>query len=137
MALETVSPIAFLLGRILFGGVLAFTGLNHFMQADQMSSYAEMKGAPLPRLSVLASGALLVLSGVAIALGAVPIIAAVALVVFFVVVTPLMHDFWNADDPEVQEQEMTHFLKNGALAGGALIILAIGGTDWPLVLSLW
>jgi putative oxidoreductase len=137
MVLETVNPIAFLLGRLLFGGVLAFTGLNHFMQADQMSSYAEMKGAPLPRLSVLVSGALLVLSGVAIALGAVPIIAAVALVVFFVVVTPLMHDFWNADDPETQEQEMTHFLKNGALAGGALIVLAVGGTNWPLALSIW
>jgi putative oxidoreductase len=137
MVLETVNPVAFFLGRLLFGGILAFTGLNHFMQADQMSSYAKMKGAPLPRLSVLASGALLVLSGVAIALGAVPIIAAAALVVFFVVVTPLMHDFWNADDPEIQEQEMTHFLKNGALAGGALIVLAVGGTNWPLALTIW
>lgn len=136
MVLETVSPVAFLLGRLLFGGILAFTGLNHFMQADQMSSYAEMKGAPFPRLSVLISGAILVLGGVAIVLGVLPIIAAAALVVFFVVVTPLMHDFWNADDPETQEQEMNHFLKNGALAGGALLVLAIGGTNWPLALSL-
>lgn len=135
--LETVSPVAFLAGRLLFGGILAFMGFNHFMQADQMSSYAEMKGAPLPRFSVIASGTLLVLSGVAIAVGVLPIIAAAALVAFFVTVTPLMHDFWNADDPETQEQEMTHFLKNGALAGGSLMLLAVGGTDWPLALSLW
>lgn len=32
---------------------------------------------------------------------------------------------------------MTHFLKNGALAGGSLMLLAVGGTDWPLALSLW
>lgn len=128
MVLETVNPVAFLIGRLLFGGILALTGLNHFMQSDQMTSYAEAKGTPLPRLSVLGSGVVLILSGVAITLGVVPIIAAVALVVFFVVVTPLMHDFWNADNPEIQEQEMTHFLKNGALAGGALIVLAVGGT---------
>lgn len=30
------------------GGILVFMPVNHFMQADQMSSYAEMKGAPCP-----------------------------------------------------------------------------------------
>lgn len=58
----------------------------------------------MPPLSVIASGTLLVLSGVAIAVGFLPIIAAAALVAFFVVVTPLMHDFWNADDPEAKNK---------------------------------
>ena len=28
-------------GRVLFGGVLAFTGLSHFTQTEQMAGYAE------------------------------------------------------------------------------------------------
>lgn len=26
-----------LLGRVLFGGIIAFTGLNHFLQTEQMA----------------------------------------------------------------------------------------------------
>ena len=47
-----------LLGRLLFGGVLAFMGLNHFMNVEEMTGYAEFKGLPAPRFSVIASGLL-------------------------------------------------------------------------------
>ncbi|KPN31144.1 hypothetical protein SY89_01887 [Halolamina pelagica] len=50
-----------------------------------------------------------------------------------VVATPLMHDFWNAEDTQ---GEMTHFLKNAALLGGSLAFLALGGVDWPLALNV-
>jgi len=42
------------------------------------------------------------------------------------------HDFWNAEDTQT---EMTQFLKNVALTGGALTLLALGGADWPLALE--
>ncbi|MFC6989395.1 DoxX family protein [Haloplanus sp. GCM10025708] len=132
MALETVSPVAFLLGRVLFGGVLAFTGLNHFQQSDAMTGYAESKGLPFPRLAVLGSGALLIAGGIALVLGVLPILAAGALVAFFLVATPTMHDFWNVEDPQQRQSERNDFLKNAALAGGALVLLAIGGANWPL-----
>lgn len=62
MAVETtVGGIAFLMGRMLFGAVLGFMGLNHFVQLDGMSGYAEAKGVPFPRLGVIVSGLLLVL----------------------------------------------------------------------------
>jgi len=56
----------FLVARILFGVILAFMGLNHFMQLDQMSQYASFKGLPAPQLSVIASGAVLAAGGVGI-----------------------------------------------------------------------
>lgn len=37
-----------------------------------------------------------------------------------------MHDFWNEDDPQQQQQELTHFLKNTALLGAALAFLEVG-----------
>ena len=120
----------FLLGRLLFGGVLAFMGLNHFQNAGQMAPYAEAKGLPAPVASVYASGGLLLVSGILVILGAYPVIAAGALATFLVVSAVTMHDFWAVPDDQVQD-EMTQFLKNVALAGGALSLLAVAGTSWP------
>ncbi|MFC7081825.1 DoxX family protein [Halorussus caseinilyticus] len=136
MAVETVSSVAFLVGRVLFGGVLAFTGVNHFLQADQMAGYAEAKGAPAPTLSVYGSGVLLVLGGASIVLGAFPLVGAAALVGFLVVATPMFHDFWSVEDPQQRQQEMTDFLKNVALIGGALVLLAVSGGSWPFAVGL-
>jgi len=131
MAFETAgSAELFLLGRILFGGVLAFTGLNHFMGADGMIPYAEAKGLPIPAASVYLSGGLLVFSGLLIVLGLYPVLAAGALATFLIGSAVTMHDFWAV--PEDQQQtEMTQFLKNVALAGGAFALLAVAGTAWP------
>lgn len=132
--LTVSSAIVFLLARVLFGGVIAFMGLNHFMQADDLAGYAEMKGIPAPRLAVLGSGALLVAGGLSIILGVLPAVGAGLVFVFLAVTTPKMHDFWNVDDPERQQQEMTDFLKNTVIAGASLLLIAIGGASWPLAL---
>jgi uncharacterized membrane protein YphA (DoxX/SURF4 family) len=126
----------FLLFRLLFGGVIAFMGLNHFLNGEDTIAYARTKGLPAPSLAVYGSGAMLAFGGLSIALGAVPLLGAVALVVFFVVVTPTMHDFWNVEDPQQRQSEMTDFLKNVALFGTALALLALAGEPWPYALSL-
>ncbi len=139
LPLQLDSPLAgelFLLGRILFGATLAFMGLNHFMDVDTMAGYAEFKGLPAPRFSVIASGLVLVLGGLGVVLGAFPVIAAGALAVFLLVSAVTMHDFWSVDDPEEQQSEMTSFLKNVYGAGAAVALLAVGGTAWPYALDL-
>ncbi|GAA0506002.1 Uncharacterized membrane protein YphA, DoxX/SURF4 family [Halorubrum aquaticum] len=139
LPLQLDTPFAgelFLLGRLLFGGVLAFMGLNHFMNVDDMAGYAGFKGLPAPRFSTVASGALLVLGGLGVVLGAFPVLSAGALAVFLVVSAVTMHDFWTADDPEEQQSEMTSFLKNLYGAGAALALLAVGGTAWPYALGI-
>jgi uncharacterized membrane protein YphA (DoxX/SURF4 family) len=118
-----------LVGRALVGGVLAFTGLNHFTSVDAMTGYAEAKGLPLPRVGVVGSGVVLVGGGVGVAVGAAPVLAAGALATFLLASAVLFHDFWAA--PEDQRQnEMNHFLKNVAMAGGALVLLAAGPQVW-------
>ncbi|MCL9813910.1 DoxX family protein [Natranaeroarchaeum aerophilus] len=129
------ADVAFLIGRVLFGAVLAFTGLNHFLDLDAMSGYAEMKGIPAPRLSVAFSGGMLMFGGLGVALGVFPVIAAGALAVFLLVTTPVMHDFWAVPEDQAQ-QEMTQFLKNVALLGGALVLLVLGGADWAYSLGI-
>ena len=111
--------IAFLLGRVLFGAVLAFMGLNHFMNVDSMAGYAESKGIPAARLSVVFSGGML----------------AGAIAVFLLVSTPTMHDFWAVPE-EQQQSEMTNFLKNVALLGGALVFLVLSESVWPYAVGV-
>lgn len=136
MAFESgFAELAFLVGRLLFGGVLAFTGLNHFQQLEEMTGYAQHKGVPAAKLSVLLSGAVLVLGGLSIVVGAYAAVGAVALAGFLLASAVFMHDFWAV--PEDQQQtEMTQFLKNVALAGGALALVAVAGSNWSYAVGL-
>lgn len=124
-----------LLGRLLFGGVLAFMGLNHFTNVDAMAGYGESKGLPAPRFAVVASGVTLVLGGLGVVFGVFPVLAAGALATFLVVSAVTMHDFWAVPE-EQQQTEMTGFLKNVALAGAALALLALGGDQWAYALNV-
>jgi uncharacterized membrane protein YphA (DoxX/SURF4 family) len=137
MALETATGgLAFLVGRLVFGVLLGFMGLSHFTGLDGMSGYADAKGVPAPRLAVIASGVMLIVGGLALALGVYPLVGAAAIAVFFLVVTPVMHDFWTVDDPEQRQGEMTNFLKNATLFGAALVFGALSGTPWPYALNI-
>lgn len=131
-----LSGWAFLLGRVLFGGVLAFNGVNHFLNADGMAEMAGANGVPAPRAMVYATGALLLAGGLSVVLGVYPALGALALLAFLLVTTPWIHDFWNLDDPEERQQQMTHFLKNTALVGGAFLFLGLAATDWPLAAGI-
>ena len=123
--------IAFLVGRLLFGGFFLMSGLTHITGREQMVPYAESKGIPAPTLAVVGSGVLLLVGGASVVFGILPTVGLAALVVFLVVVTPSMHDFWNAEDPNEQMTEQTQFLKNAALLGAA-VALATVATPWAL-----
>ncbi|MDY7082877.1 MAG: DoxX family protein [Halobacteria archaeon] len=136
VALETTSAgMAFLFGRLFFGVVLAFMGLNHFMDTDNMAQYAEAKDVPYPKIGVLASGAMLVLGGLAIASGVFPFVGSALVGIFFVVVTPAMHDFWEAEGEE-RQNEMIQFLKNVGLLGAALVFLDLSMMTWPYAVNV-
>ena len=130
-----LDAVLLVVGRVLFGGVLAFTGLNHFTQTDQMAGYAEYKGLPAPRFSVLASGALLVLGGLGVIVGVFPVVAAIALAAFLLVSAVVMHDFWAVPDDQRQD-EVNSFLKNVSLAGGSLVVAAVASSGWTLSIGV-
>ena len=110
------------LGRLLFGGVLAFMAIDNFRNPEAMTGYAEAKGVPSPDLSVpLGSGALL-FGGVGVALWRLPALAAGAIATFLVATNARIHDFWNLEGEEAQ-QEQVQFLKNSALLGAAVVLL--------------
>jgi putative oxidoreductase len=125
--------ILFLIGRIIVGAYYIYSGINHFLKLNMMTAYAKGKGVPFPELSVAASGILLLVAGMSLLLGYYPEIGVVALVLFFIPVTLMMHNFW-AVGPEEKAIQMINFTKNMALLGSALMFLKIG-KPWPFSLG--
>ena len=115
----------FLIGRILFGGFFLYNGINHLMQRKNMASYTASKGVPTPELAVTASAVPLIAGGASMLLGLKPKWGALAILGFLAGVSPVMHDFWKNEDPNERMQNMTNFMKNLALAGGALALLGV------------
>jgi putative oxidoreductase len=115
----------FRLGRILFGGVLAFNALDNLRNLEERIGYAEFKGAPAPGRTVPAASVGLFLAGLGITLWKLPAAAALGIAGFLAGTTPIMHDFWNQDDAEATQQERIQFLKNTALFGAALAFVRV------------
>lgn len=110
------------LGRTLFGGVLAFMAFDNFREMEESIAYAESKNVPEARKLVPFSSGMLLFGGVGIVLGRFRRLAPGAVVTWFIAVTPMMHDFWNMEG-EQREQQMIHFLKNLIILGAALFLL--------------
>ncbi|GBD11978.1 Inner membrane protein YphA [bacterium HR23] len=128
--------VLYLIGRIVVGAYFVFNGLNHFTRLSMMAGYAQSKGVPLPKLAVAGTGLLLLLGGLSVLLGFLPQIGAILLLVFLLPVTFWMHRFWEVKDQMMAMAEMVNFSKNLALAGFALILLALTwkfGSPWSLL----
>lgn len=116
--------IVVLIGRILFSALFLFSAVGHLTQSTAMGQYAASKGVPMPQLSVLLSGVLLVVGALSVLLGVWADLGALLLVVFLVPTAALMHNFWSESDPQVRQTEMVQFNKDIALAGAALMLFA-------------
>jgi uncharacterized membrane protein YphA (DoxX/SURF4 family) len=122
--------ILFLVGRILFGALFVYNGVNHVRNFAAVRGYCAYKRVPLPGASAIVSGMWLLVSGVSVIVGFQPEIGLVLIVLFLLGVTPVMHDFWNAADPAQRLSDEINFTKNAALMGAALMMLWLP-RPWP------
>ena len=120
----------FVLGRVIFGGYFAYNGVNHFLNQKTLSQYAGAKGVPAAEVAIPATGAMLVAGGASIMAGVKPRQGLAALIGFLIPVTLQIHRFWDEQDPNKRLNELTHFSKNLALFGAALMLMQID-EPWP------
>ena len=120
-----MTEIVFLVGRLLFGALFAYNGVNHFRNYSAVRGYCAYKHVPMPGAAAILSGAWLVVSGSSVLAGFRPDVGLLLIVVFLIVVTPVMHDFWNIADPGQRLGEEVNFTKNAALMGAALMMLSL------------
>jgi uncharacterized membrane protein YphA (DoxX/SURF4 family) len=121
----------FLLGRLIFGGFFLYNGLHHFQERRAMAQYVSSKSVPASHVAVTATGAMLLLGGASILLGIKPKIGTLAIMGFLAGVSPVMHDFWRVENDAERQQQMSHFMKNVAMLGAALSLMAMP-EPWPV-----
>lgn len=119
------------IGRYLLAILFVFSGWGKITGFAAMTAYMASKGMPLPQ--ALLPGAILVElgGGLALMLGWKARWAALAIFLFCIPTTLIFHNFW-ALPPDQAQNQMIHFLKNLALMGGLLYVVAFG----PGALSL-
>jgi uncharacterized membrane protein YphA (DoxX/SURF4 family) len=136
MALDGVLLDAtLLLARVLFGLVLGYLAVGNLLSYEDTVAYARSKGAPLAGVAVPATSVLLLAGATSIALGAYPALGALAVIVFLLGVTPVMHDFWTLEGMDRQNEQVA-FLKNVGLLAGSLFVLALSSVEWPYAVGV-
>ncbi len=132
--------IVVLVGRIVFSVLFLMSGIGHLTKTKMMAQYTASRGVPqavAPTL-VFGTGLLIVAGALMILLGAWGDLGALFQVVFLVPTAVIMHGPWGIEDPQQQMMEQTQFLKDLALAGAALMVLALfswAGPDLGLTLT--
>jgi uncharacterized membrane protein YphA (DoxX/SURF4 family) len=131
-----------IIGRILFGLIFISSGINHLTKTQHMVGYAQFKKVPAAKASILLSGILLALGGLSVILGVYADLGALILAALLVIMALKMHDFWAQSDAQAKQTETIAFFKNISMAGGALFLFAVAGSEatnigWELGSRLW
>jgi uncharacterized membrane protein YphA (DoxX/SURF4 family) len=58
--------------RVILRGFFVFNGLNHFMSLGMMTGYVGSKRTPAPKVAMVGSGMMLVVDGLSLVLGFLP-----------------------------------------------------------------
>jgi len=119
------SAILALLGRVLLASIFVYSGFGKITDFQGTAGYIASAGLPMPQ--VLAVGAIIVefIGGLALLIGFRARWAALAFVIFLIIITPIFHNFWSAPAAEAMSQQV-NFIKNLAIIGGMLMVMAFG-----------
>jgi putative oxidoreductase len=119
------TDILLLVGRIFIGWLLFASGWHKFGNVDgTMAYFAGLGMSPAGFWAWFAIVAEFVL-GAALILGVATRYAAIATFVWVLAATAIAHRYWNYP-PAAQDGQFNHFLKNVAIMGGTLYVLAVG-----------
>lgn len=121
---DTVDWIV-LAGRALFVLVFAMSAIGHLTQSAGMAGYAQSKGVPFARASVIVTGVMLLVGTLGVLLGVYIDLAFAILVLFLIPTAFIMHNYWTITDPQARQMDQVQFNKDVSLAGAALILFAL------------
>lgn len=121
------------LGRVLLCAIFFMSAVgNKIPKFNEVVGYMEKAGVPAPQLLLPGAIAFLLLGSASIVLGFRARIGALLLFIFLALATFYFHAFWKIDDPQKAAGEMINAMKNAALMGAMLFIMANGSGAWSL-----
>ena len=115
-----------LAGRVLISLVFLMSGLGKVFQFDGQVAYAASQGVPFASLAIMISIVAELAAVTMIIIGYKARLGALILFVWMIPVSIMLHAFWNIEDPMAQQMHMIMFMKNLAMMGAMLLIMAFG-----------
>lgn len=118
-------------GRLLLALLFVLSGPGKVMNADATASYMATGG--IPEIAVLAMlvGLFEIVAGLALVIGFKTRAAALSLAVFTFGASIVFHAYWAAPAEQQFIQQLL-FMKNMAVVGGLMTLVAFGASGWSL-----
>jgi len=113
-----------LAGKILLGGMFVVAGLRHLMIVPVLTLAVAARGVPFPRATLLAGTGFQIAAGLALALGFFVTWASFGLILFTIVASGLLVNFWDKEGEE-RIALSNAFQTNIGLIGGLLLAAAL------------
>ena len=117
-----LSPVA----RFLLSLIFVLSGIGKIVQFSTMVGFAQAKGLPAPQAAIAVAALVEVVGGVALLTGFKARWAALVLGLFLIPTTLIFHNFWAVTDAMQHQDQFIHFMKNVAILGGLLMVVAHG-----------
>ena len=121
----TMTDWASLLGRIGLAMVFLWSGYTKLAYTAANVGYMQAYGMPAADILIWPAALVEVVAGAMLVFGWKARWAALALIVFTVPATFIFHAYWGVPADQVMNQQI-HFMKNLAIVGGLLSVLAHG-----------
>ena len=121
-----MSEVGYALGRVLLSVIFIVSGYNKVIAIAGFTAYLTRLGVPSPQIMAWVVGIFELAAGILLLVGFKTRWVALALFIFTGITLYLGHKFW-AVPPEQYSNQLNHALKNLAIMGGFLLLVAHGG----------
>jgi putative oxidoreductase len=129
---QSMQNLAALVGRLLIAAIFLMSGMNKLGAFTATAAMMSSVGLPMADLLLVVTIVIELAGGALLVLGWNTRAAALILFLFMIPVTAVFHNPWAAADAAAAQQQMIHFLKNLAIMGGLLNLLAFGAGGFSL-----
>jgi putative oxidoreductase len=129
---QTIRGVVTIVGRVLLSAIFLMSAVGHDIpEFKKTAEMMESAGVPYPPVMLAGAIVFLIAGSLSIILGFKANFGAALLFVFLVLATYYFHAFWK-EAGEAQQNQMIQFMKNLALMGAMLVIMANGSGPMSL-----
>jgi putative oxidoreductase len=125
-AFSNTSGMVALVGRVLLAAMFVLAGIDKITGFEGTAGYIASVGLPFAELLTVVTIAVEIGAGLALIVGFQARVAALLLAGFTLAASVLFHNFWAMPAEQAYVQQLM-FMKNLSVAGGLLMIVALGG----------
>lgn len=130
-ACDIARQFAPLIGRILLAAIFVLSGYGKIGGFEQTAGYMASKGLPIITVLLALTIVIELGAGLLIVIGWKARWAAAVIFLWLIPTTFVFHAFW-AVPPEQMQMQMIQFMKNLAIMGGMLYVMAYGSGPYSL-----